>query len=99
MERFLREGIEVEAKQYEPHAGMEDGYQPLTKIITNGWIVTDGLVKVKTEEGQIICPFIQNKRGMMFIKEGDYIIYEGEDREERHVCGSDRFPDRYKKIN
>lgn len=92
-ERFKRASLEVEAQKYEVGKGMEDGFELFTKVVTNGWIITDGLVKITQENGSIVCPFIQNRRGVVFIKEGDYIIYE--DGGERHCCGEDKFHDRY----
>lgn len=93
MEKYMRAALEVSAEKYVPDQGMEDGFQSLSKIVTNGWIVTDGLVKINRPDGSIVCPFISNRRGLVFIKEGDYIIYEGD--EERHVCGSDKFAKRF----
>ena len=55
---------------------MEDGFEPWTKVVTAGWIITEGLVKLERENGQLVCPFIKNRRGVIFIREGDYIIYE-----------------------
>lgn len=93
MKKYLRASLTVNACKYEPGAGMEDGFEVLSKIVTNGWVVTDNLVKITRDNGQIVCPFISNRRGLVFIREGDYIIYEG--NEERHVCGIDKFEDRF----
>jgi translation initiation factor IF-1 len=93
MKKYTRAPFDVVAEKYETDKGMEDGFQLLTKIVTNGWINTDNLVKIKTEDGNIVCPFISNKRGLIFINEGDYIIVEGDD--DRHVCSGDSFATRF----
>jgi hypothetical protein len=93
MKKYTRIPLDVVAEKYELGKGMEDGFQSLSKIVTHGWINTDKLVKVDKGEGHIVCPFISNKRGLVFINEDDYIIVEGDD--ERHVCGSEKFATRY----
>lgn len=95
-EKYCRSSFEVEAEKYQVGQGMEDGLSLWSDVITNGWICPDGLVKITQEDGKVFCPFIQNRRGMVFIREGDYIVYE--EGGERHCCGSDKFSDRYKKI-
>lgn len=96
MKKYERSSFEVEAVQYEVGKGIEDGFMPWSSVVTNGWIVTDKLVKITREDGSVMCPFIQNRRGIIFIREGDYIIKEKDD--ERHVCGSDKFSERYLEI-
>lgn len=96
MKKYKRVALDVEARKYELDQNMEDGFELWSKIVTNGWIVTDGLVKVTRPDGSIVCPFIQNRRGVIFIREGDYIIYEN--LGERHVCGEDKFDERYKQV-
>lgn len=93
MKKYQRNCFEVEAIQYEIGKGIEDGFMPWSSVVTNGWIIADKLVKVTREDGTVVCPFIQNRRGIIFIREGDYIIKEKDD--ERHVCGSDKFSERY----
>lgn len=93
MRKFYRNSLEVKAKKYALGQGMEDGYELYSKVVTNGWIVLDGLIQVTRPDGTIVCPFIQNRRGVIFIREGDYIIYE--DGGERHVCGEDKFTHRF----
>lgn len=95
-QKYTRAAFEVEAKKYEVGKDMEDGFESWTKVVTNGWIVTEGLIKITREDGVIVCPFIQNRRGVIFIREGDYIIYE--ESGERHCCGEDKFPLRYKPV-
>jgi len=97
MKKYLRASLEVVAERYEIGKDMEDGFESLSKIVTNGWINTDNLVKIQKDEGQIVCPFISNRRGLVFINEGDYIIFEGD--EERHVCSDDRFDTRFVPIS
>ena len=48
---------------------------------------------MKREDGTIVCPFISNRRGMVFLRDGDYIITEGDGQ--RHVCGADKFHKRF----
>lgn len=90
--KYKRADFEVEAVKYELGKGMEDGFESWTTVVTNGWIVSDGLIQVE-KGGRIVCPFIRSRRGITFIKEGDYIIYEANG--ERHCCGGDKFADRY----
>ena len=95
--KYIRSSIEVEAAPYELDKGMEDGFMPWTSIVTNGWISTEKLIKITREDGTVVCPFIQNRRGMIFLREGDYIITE--QGLERHVCGKDKFHKRYHEVN
>lgn len=92
--QYIRESLIVEAQKYELGKEMEDGFMPWAEVITNGWIVSEGLVQVKRDDGVIVCPFIQNRRGIIFIRENDYIIYE--EGGERHCCGGDKFDNRFK---
>ena len=87
MKKYKRNTFEVEAVKYEVGKGIEDGFMPWTSILTNGWVSTDKLIKITREDGTVVCPFIQNRRGMIFLREGDYIITE--QGLERHVCGAD----------
>ena len=96
-QKCMRSPFPVEAQKYEIGKGMEDGFELFSKVVTNGWIVSEGLVKVTRPDGNVVCPFIQNRRGVIFIREGDYIIYDGGG--ERHVCGQDKFPLRYQPLD
>ncbi len=87
--------LESNIEKYEPGKGMEDGFEPLSDVVTKGWIVTDSLVKVKREDGTIICPYIKHRRGRTFIGEGDYIISQEDGT--KHVCGADKIWLRYEK--
>lgn len=90
-----RIGLEAEVVKYEPGKGMEDGVEPWAEVVTQGWIVTDFLVKMEREDGIIVCPYIKNRRGRVFIGEGDYIITDADGS--RHVCGADKIWNRYEK--
>ena len=94
MEKYMRVPLEVEAVQYEPGKHLEDGFELYTHVVTNGWISTEDLIQIKREDGSVVCPFVQTRRGLTFIKEGDYIISEGAG--DKHVCGEDKFSERYK---
>lgn len=93
--RCRRKGLEVEAVVYEQNKGLEDGFELFRDIVVNGWINTDFLVKIIRGDGSTICPYISNKRGRSFIANGDYIIQEADG--ERHVCGAEKFKDRFEK--
>ena len=93
MKKYRRKSLEVEAVAYEIGKGMEDGFMPWTSVVTNVWTATDNLVKFTREDGVVVCPFIQNRRGLVFLREGDYIITESD--KERHVCGRDKFFQRF----
>ena len=90
-----RIGLEAEVVKYEPAQGMEDRVEPWAEFVTQGWIVTDFLVKMEREDGIIVCPYIKNRRGRVFIGEGDYIITDADGS--RHVCGADKIWNRYEK--
>lgn len=96
MKKYRRVSLNVEAEKYEPGKGMEDGFSLWSDVITNGWIVTDKLIKITRDNGEVVCPFIQNRRGVIFIRTGDYIIYE--EGGERHCCGEDKFANRFKEV-
>ncbi len=93
MKKYLRASLTVEAQKYEPGQNMEDGFIPWTQIVTNGWTVSDNLIQITRPDGTVVCPFISNRRGMIFIRKGDYIIYENDG--ERHACGADKFEHRF----
>ncbi|MBO7336975.1 MAG: hypothetical protein IKS11_08635 [Lachnospiraceae bacterium] len=81
---------------YEQGKGMEDGFELWHDVVTKGWIVTDSLVRIERPDGSVVCPFILNRRGRIFIGEGDYIIED--DDGTKHVCGADKVWNRYKPI-
>ncbi len=83
--------------KYEVGKGLEDGFELWSEVVTKGWIVTDFLVKVKREDGTIVCPYLLNRRGRVYIGEGDYVITDEDGA--RHVCGEDRIWKRYERID
>ena len=93
MKKYKRASLEIEAVEYELGKGMEDGFMPWTSVVTIGWISTEKLIKITREDGVVVCPFVQNRRGLIFLREGDYIIQEKV--MERHVCGKDKFFKRF----
>lgn len=94
--RCRRVGLEAEVIKYESGKGLEDGFAPWTDVVTQGWIVTDFLVKLKNESGTIVCPYIKNRWGYIFIGKNDYIIIEEDGS--KHVCGADKIWNRYEKV-
>lgn len=96
MKQYRRAALTVTAAQYEIGKGMEDGFRLYSQIITNDGLVQDGLIKIEREDGTIVCPYVRNRRGLVFIRKGDYIICE--DGDEKHVCGADKFHLRYEEI-
>ncbi len=96
MKQYKRVPLTVTAAPYEIEKGMEDGFRLYSQVITNDGLVLDGLIKVEREDGSIVCPYVRNRRGVVFIHEGDYIICE--DGDEKHVCGADKFHLRFKEI-
>ncbi len=91
--KYTRVSLSVEAQQYAPDLGLEDGFELYTKVVTNGWISPENLIQVQKPDGTIVCPFIRNRRGLIFLREGDYIITEYD--AQRHVCGADKFSKRF----
>ncbi|MDD7637865.1 MAG: hypothetical protein PUJ55_13130 [Clostridiales bacterium] len=87
--------LEADVVKYEVGKGMEDGFELWSDVVTKGWIVTDFLVKIKREDGAIVCPYILNRRGREFIGEGDYIVIDSDDT--KHVCGENKIWKRYEK--
>ena len=94
---YERAALIVTAQQYEANQGLEDGFELYTKVVTNGWVSPENLVHITRPDGTVVCPFLRNWRGVTFIREGDYIIFD--DDNERHVCGADKFPQRYKSVD
>lgn len=94
--KYQRNSFIVYAEKYEVGQGMEDGFELFTDVVTNGWVTCEGLVKIQQADGSVMCPFIQNRRGILFIRENDYIIYEQDGQ--RHCCGGDKFSKRFQDI-
>jgi len=95
--RYLRAPLEVQAELYELNKGMEDGFELWTDIITRSCINNQKLIKVTRENGSIVCPYIENRRGRSYIQDGDYIITEQDGN--RHVCNSASFPIRFTPVS
>ena len=93
--KCFRVGLEADVEKYELGKGLEDGFEPWSDVVTKAWIVTDTLIKIKRDNGVIVCPYITHRRGRTFIGEGDYIIIDADGT--KHVCGEDKIFIRYKK--
>lgn len=91
-----RVGLIADVVKYEEGMGLEDGFELLTDVITKGWIVADSLIKIKKDNGTIVCPYIVHRRGHTFINEGDYIITDADGT--KHVCGEDKIFQRYQPV-
>lgn len=91
-----RVALDAEIFKYEEGKGLEDGFELWSDVVTKGWIVTDSLIKIKREDGKIVCPYIEHRRGRVFIEVGDYIIHDVDGT--KHVCGEDKIWNRYQKI-
>ena len=86
--RCKRVALEAEVIKYEIGQGLEDGFELWSDVVTKGWIVTNHLIKIKREDGNIVCPYITHRRGRTFIGEGDYIIVDEDGT--KHVCGANK---------
>lgn len=91
-----RVALEAEVIKYEIGQGLEDGFELWSDVVTKGWIVTDHLIKIKREDGNIVCPYITHRRGRTFIGEGDYIIVDADGT--KHVCGANKIFSRYEPV-
>lgn len=91
--RCIRTPIKSTVYKYELGKGFEDGFEPYSEVVTKGWFVTDNLVKVTRDNGLIVCPYINHRRGRTFVCENDYVIVD--DDGTKHLCGHDKIFDRY----
>ena len=91
-----RIALKADVVQYELGKGLEDGFELYSEIVTREWIVTDSLIRIKREDGYVVCPFILNRRGREFIGVDDYIVVDEDGT--KHVCGADKIWKRYKEI-
>lgn len=91
-----RVGLVADVEKYEAGLGLEDGFEPMTDVITKGWIITDSLIQIKKDNGSIVCPYIVHRRGRTFIGKGDYIITDADGT--KHVCGEDKIFQRYQPV-
>lgn len=94
--KCIRKPLEAEVTKYELGKELEDGFELLSDVVIKGWIVTDSLIKVKRDNGDIVCPYIMHRRGRTFISENDYVIVETDGT--KLVCGEDKIFARYEKI-
>ncbi len=94
--RCKRVELEADVEKYVIGQGMEDGFEKWSEVVTQGWIVTDFLIKIEQPDGTIVCPYIKNRRGYTFIGEGDYIVVDSDGT--KHVCGKDKIWNRYKQL-
>lgn len=94
--KCVRVALEAEVEKYEVNKGMEDGFELLSDVITKGWIVTDTVVRIKRDDGMLVCPYIVHRRGRTFISQGDYIVRDEDGT--KHVCGADKIFQRYKPV-
>ncbi len=92
--KAIRVELESDIVKYEPGKGLEDGFELFSDVVTDGWIVTDSLVKIQQPNGDIVCPYILHRRGRTFIGTGDYIITDSDGT--RQVCGEDKIHNRYR---
>lgn len=95
--RYLRKPLEVDVVLYELDKGIEDGFESWADIITHSCINTQKLIKVQREDGKIVCPYIENRRGRSYIQDGDYIITEEDGN--RHVCNKTSFAGRFTPVD
>lgn len=94
--RCKRVELEADVEKYIIGKGMEDGFEKWSEVVTQGWIVTDFLIKIQQPDGTIVCPYIKNRRGYTFIGEGDYIVIDADGT--KHVCGKDKIWNRYTQL-
>ena len=94
--KYERKAYEVDVEKYEIGKGLEDGVELWTDVVTKGWFVMDKLIQIKKENGAIVCPYVENRRGKTFLREGDYIITDPDGY--RQVCGEDLLDVRYTPI-
>ncbi len=91
-----RTPLTANVEKYEIGQRLEDGFELWSDVVTKGWIETENLVKIEREDGAIVCPYVKNRRGRIFIGVGDYLI-EDEDGT-KHVCGEDKIWSRYERM-
>lgn len=88
-----RIALSADVVKYEFGKGLEDGVERWSDVVTKGWILTDFLVKIRQRDGTIVCPYIMNSRGRLFIGVGDYIVSDEDGS--KHVCGPEKIWKRY----
>ena len=91
--KCTRTALVADVYKFEFGKGYEDGNELWSDVVTKGWIVTDSLLKIETDKGEIECPYITHRRGRTFIAKDDYIIIDEDGT--KHVCGADKIFKRY----
>ena len=86
--------MDADIEMYEVGKGLEDGFEPYSDVVTHGWISTDSLLQIKREDGKVMTPYINHRRGKIFICEGDYIITDADGS--RHVVSKEKALRRYR---
>ena len=56
-QKYKRASLNVEAVRYELGKDMEDGFESWTKVVTNGWISTEGLNVIAAEKINLVQGF------------------------------------------
>ena len=93
--KCIRTAMEADVFEYKSGEQLEDGFALYEKVVTNGFADLDNLV-ICEKDGQMLCPYVKNRRGCTFIKNGDYIIRDKDGT--KHVCGQDKIWQRYQKV-
>lgn len=88
--------LTAEVEKYELNQNLEDGFELWSSIVTTVGINTDKLVKVKRDDGSVVCPYVEHHRGRTYIREDDYIILDEDGT--KHVCGANKIFSRYEKV-
>jgi len=88
-----RISMDADVVKYETGKGIEDGFEPYTDVVTHGWISTDELIQIKREDGKVVSPYINHRRGKIFICQGDYVVTDADGS--RHVVSEQKVFQRY----
>ncbi len=94
--KCVRTPMKVDVVKYEQYSSLEDGFELYSDVITKNNVDSRDLVQVE-RGGMIVCPYITNRRGRTFIKEGDYIVFEEDGT--KLVCGEDKVFSRYAELD
>lgn len=93
--KVKRRPLEATAVLYEPGKGLEDGFATVADVVTNAHVFSASTVQIETEKG-IMCPYINCKRGRVFINSGDWIILENDGG--KHVVSENNLWNRFEKL-
>ncbi len=94
--KVRRLGLNGTIEKYEVGKGLEDGFELFADIMTRGWVTTDMLIKIETEIGRIVCPYIETRRGRSYIGPNDCVIVD--EHGAKHLCEMDKLWSHYEKI-